>query len=322
MKSFAFLALALVCGFAHAGGYIGNVPWDTNSNVLRIPLIDEDTPVSCPSTDLTYTSSGLQIDVSTDVTNGFYDTFKSSDSTLETITTIGTYATPTATKARFKVSAAGSCWYELQLPDAAFEIANANRLYIEVTDGAAEIMDDTFWVDLTGVPIASLADAVWDEALSGHTTAGTSGKYLGTDVPAILVDTGTTLDGKLDTTVTAVATTIPALVNTAAGYMRVWSGVVSSVTSQTVLVSTDGPGTNDDHVGRSMCVDDTSDTEEADCAIITDYVASTNTWTLSHALQFTVAPTDIMWIPTQDVNTKSIGDHPICFNGSKLTNCP
>jgi len=36
---------------------------------------------------------------------------------------------------------------------------------------------------------SDIADAVWDEAMSGHTTAGTAGDALGVDVPAILVDT-------------------------------------------------------------------------------------------------------------------------------------
>ena len=46
---------------------------------------------------------------------------------------------------------------------------------------------------------AAVADAVWDEATSGHTTSGTFGEQVKTDIDAILVDTGTTLDGKIDT---------------------------------------------------------------------------------------------------------------------------
>lgn len=46
---------------------------------------------------------------------------------------------------------------------------------------------------------AEIADAVWDEDTTGHTTSGTFGEQLKTDVDAILVDTGTTLDGKIDT---------------------------------------------------------------------------------------------------------------------------
>jgi hypothetical protein len=38
---------------------------------------------------------------------------------------------------------------------------------------------------------ATIADAVWDEATTGHTTSGTFGEQLKTDVDAILADTGT-----------------------------------------------------------------------------------------------------------------------------------
>jgi hypothetical protein len=51
---------------------------------------------------------------------------------------------------------------------------------------------------LAALPTAAEnADAVWDESTTGHTTSGTFGEQLKTDVDAILVDTGTTLDGRI-----------------------------------------------------------------------------------------------------------------------------
>lgn len=44
---------------------------------------------------------------------------------------------------------------------------------------------------------AEIADAVWDEATTSHTTSGTFGEQCKTDIDAILVDTGTTLDGRI-----------------------------------------------------------------------------------------------------------------------------
>src|SRR5574343_331807 len=41
---------------------------------------------------------------------------------------------------------------------------------------------------------AAIADAVWDEASTGHTDAGKAGAQVWTDIDAILEDTGTTLD--------------------------------------------------------------------------------------------------------------------------------
>lgn len=52
---------------------------------------------------------------------------------------------------------------------------------------------DSLEVNATGgaPTAAAIADAVWDEATSGHTTSGTFGEQLKTDVDAILDDTGT-----------------------------------------------------------------------------------------------------------------------------------
>jgi hypothetical protein len=45
--------------------------------------------------------------------------------------------------------------------------------------------------ELAATAVAEIADAVWDEATSGHVTGGTFGEQLKTDVDAILADTGT-----------------------------------------------------------------------------------------------------------------------------------
>lgn len=45
---------------------------------------------------------------------------------------------------------------------------------------------------------AEIADAVWDEAAAGHVAAGSFGEQCGTDIDAILVDTGTTLQAEVD----------------------------------------------------------------------------------------------------------------------------
>jgi hypothetical protein len=54
---------------------------------------------------------------------------------------------------------------------------------------------DTCTTNLDMVPeppsAATVADAVWDEAATGHTDAGKAGAQMWTDVDAILADTGT-----------------------------------------------------------------------------------------------------------------------------------
>ena len=60
---------------------------------------------------------------------------------------------------------------------------------------------------------AEVADAVWDEATAGHTTSGTFGEQLKTDVDAILADTGT--DGVVVASINAGAITASAIADNA-----------------------------------------------------------------------------------------------------------
>jgi len=50
----------------------------------------------------------------------------------------------------------------------------------------------------SALTVADIADGVWDELQSGHVAAGSFGE-VATEIASILVDTGTTLDGKIDT---------------------------------------------------------------------------------------------------------------------------
>jgi hypothetical protein len=51
--------------------------------------------------------------------------------------------------------------------------------------------------ELAADAVAEIVDAVWDELSTGHTDAGKAGARMWTDIPAILVDTGTTLETHL-----------------------------------------------------------------------------------------------------------------------------
>ena len=62
-------------------------------------------------------------------------------------------------------------------------LADTNELQTDWTDGGR--LD----LLLDAISASAIADAVWDEATSGHTTSGTFGEQLATDVDAILADT-------------------------------------------------------------------------------------------------------------------------------------
>jgi hypothetical protein len=77
--------------------------------------------------------------------------------------------------------------------DATAILADTNELQTDDVPGLIAALNDP--------TAAVIADAVLDEALSGHVTAGTLGKAVAdieTDAAAILVDTGTTLQAELD----------------------------------------------------------------------------------------------------------------------------
>jgi len=70
----------------------------------------------------------------------------------------------------------------------------ANRDNIGTAGAGLTAADDAVITAIGALSIptaAANADAVWDEATSGHTTSGTFGEQLKTDVDAILADTGT-----------------------------------------------------------------------------------------------------------------------------------
>ncbi len=63
--------------------------------------------------------------------------------------------------------------------------------FVNTTDSLQALRDNQ-----SGATAGAIADAVWDEAQSGHTSVGTFG-IIATEIASILVDTGTTLDNHL-----------------------------------------------------------------------------------------------------------------------------
>lgn len=84
-----------------------------------------------------------------------------------------------------------------QVNGSAASVSTAVDANVTQVAGASVTGVNDFKADVSGVPTAgAVADAVWDEALSGHTSAGSAGKALAdaeADADAILTDTGTTL---------------------------------------------------------------------------------------------------------------------------------
>jgi hypothetical protein len=117
-------------------------------------------------------------------------------STIESITTLGTFATPTATKCRFKEVDATNHkgLYEFQFANARFAISNAQRLIVSVT-GAANLLDADYEIQLVRfdpydairMGMASLPNAA-AEAAGGLYTRGAGAGQIN-QVTAGMIDT-------------------------------------------------------------------------------------------------------------------------------------
>ena len=129
-----------------------------------------------PKTGLLHNTSGLTIK---------YRRPGATESTISLVALDGTPALDdTWTSGGFLEASLGQ--YRLDLPDAA------------VASGADHVVVYGSGTDCDMVPVvitlnvasaSNIADQVWDEATSGHTTAGTFGAQCATDIDAILADT-------------------------------------------------------------------------------------------------------------------------------------
>ena len=107
-------------------------------------------------------------------------------------------------------------------------VADTNELQTDDIPGKIAALNDP--------AVGAIADAVLDEALSGHTTGGTLGKAIAdveTDATAILVDTGTTLDGKIDTIDGIVDSILVDTGTTLDGKINTIDGIVDAIVADT-----------------------------------------------------------------------------------------
>ena len=121
------------------------------SIILRVKLRNSSVTTGAGLTGLTNSSSGLIISTIAD-NEASATVYTQAGSTIETITTLGTYAAPTATKCRFKeVDATNHKGvYELHIADARFAVANAKSLAISIS-GATNLAECDLLIPLRSV---------------------------------------------------------------------------------------------------------------------------------------------------------------------------
>jgi len=133
------------------------------SIILRAKLLDSSSTTGAGLTGLTSASAGLIISTIAD-NEATATAYTVTGATIETITTLGTYAAPTATKCRFKELDATNHKgiYEFQFADARFAVANSKSMIVSVL-GATNLQQADFLIQLqtldphaTGVNVASI----------------------------------------------------------------------------------------------------------------------------------------------------------------------
>lgn len=109
--------------------------------VLRVKILDSTATTGAGKTGLSSASAGLIISTIAD-NESAATAYTVAGSTIESITTLGTYAAPTATKCRFKEvdSTNHKGIYEIQIADARFAVSSAKSLLVSIAGatGAAE----------------------------------------------------------------------------------------------------------------------------------------------------------------------------------------
>lgn len=193
------------------------------SNVIRVKLLNSSVTTGAGLTGLTSASSGLIISTIADneATPTIYTVAASN---VETITTLGTFAAPTASKCRFKEVDATNHpgLYELQFANARFAVSSAKHLVVSVS-GATNLAQCDFVIDLqsqvdvrswigtivaTALQTAADIRAEMDANSTKLALLGTpANATLAADIAAVKVDTA------------SASARLPASLN--AGYMRV-----------------------------------------------------------------------------------------------------
>ena len=117
--------------------------------ILRVKL--KDTTTGLGKTGLTSASSGLKIAIAAD-NEATATAYTVAGSTIESITTLGTYAAPTATKCRFKEFDATNKpgIYEIQIADARFAVSSSKYVTITIS-GVSGVFDCDVCIPLTDV---------------------------------------------------------------------------------------------------------------------------------------------------------------------------
>lgn len=131
------------------------------SVILRVKILDSSVTTGAGKTGLAFNTASLIISTIAD-NEATATAYTAAGSTVETVTTLGTYAAPTATKCRFKeVDATNHKGvYEIQLADARFAVASAKSLLLSIS-GPTNAAECDALIPLTDLDPYTSLDVYW-----------------------------------------------------------------------------------------------------------------------------------------------------------------
>lgn len=225
------------------------------SNIFDLFLQDSSSTTGAGKTGLSSSSAGLVVAVKRELAST-YTVYAQASSNIESITTIGTFAAPTASKCRFKEIDATNApgMYQLMLADALFDAGDASRWITGLVFGASGLAPVPFEIALDAINrqdavrmgLTALPNAA-AEASGGLPTLSAAQASNGTiqaNVHRWLTATPNALQaGRVDTYLGAVAAGVIAAASFAANALdAVWSTATRILTAGTNIVLAKGTG--------------------------------------------------------------------------------
>lgn len=176
-------------------------------NMIDLFVKDTSSTIGGGINSVAYNTTGLVIGVKRSLDSD-YTEYTVAGGTIENITTIGTWSSPSAGKIRFKQIGTKAGYYQIQFLDSWFAATDASRYINGYVKGVTNMMETQFEIELvaddnqiakpsnfasmsltagglvdvndkTGFALSTAGiSAIWDKLTSGFTTAGSVGKAL------------------------------------------------------------------------------------------------------------------------------------------------
>jgi hypothetical protein len=171
-----------------------SVKHSATSVILRVKLFDSSQTNPVGLTGLAYNTSGLSISTIAD-TEASATVYAVGSSNVEDITTLGTYAAPTASKCRFKAVDGTNHpgVYEIHLANARFSVASARSLLVSLK-GATNLMEADVVVNLVSAGDNPANVEQWRTSTPNTLQSGRVDGYLGACASAVIDSTAIAAD--------------------------------------------------------------------------------------------------------------------------------